>query len=55
MPLGSAKQSGMLILYAVVVGTIENAHSLFFFFDWNTSRKAVERDGNQLFFHSPYY
>lgn len=24
-------------------------------FDWNTSRKAVERDGNQLFFHLPYY
>lgn len=26
-----------------------------FLFDWNTSRKAVERDGNQLFFHLPYY
>lgn len=31
MPLGSAKQQGGLILQAVVVATIENAHSLFFF------------------------
>lgn len=52
MPLGSANQSGVLSLYAMVVGTIENAHSLFFFLSGTHEGKQLrETETNSFSIH----
>lgn len=49
MPLGSAKQASVFTLYPVVVGTIENMHSLFLFLTGTHQGKQLRETETNCF------